>query len=101
MGKVESYIKFAKMVLDPNEDLDDLDCAGWGMQEILTLDPKNEEAAALLKEIIDRINQRFDAGDSRGTGCHIIMGRESPSLYVREKESARSSQIASKITSDS
>lgn len=89
MPKSESRIKFAKMVLSP-DGMDDLDCAGWGLQEILTLDPGNAEAAALLKEIIAKIDQRFDAGDSRGTECHIIMGRESPSPYVRAMERARS-----------
>jgi hypothetical protein len=82
-------IEFAKMVLSPN-GMDDLDCAAWGLQEILALDPENVEAAALLKQIIARIDQRFDAGDSRGTECHIILGRESPSPYVRAKENARS-----------
>jgi hypothetical protein len=91
MLKSESRIKFAKIVLGP-DSMDDLDCAGWGLQEILALDPENAEAAALLKEIIARINQRFDAGDSRGTECHIIMGRESPSPYVRAMERARSSK---------
>jgi hypothetical protein len=83
--KSESMIEFARMVLSPN-GMDDLDCAGWGLQEILTLDPENAEAAALLKEIIARIDQRFDAGDRRGTECHRILRRESPSPYVRAIE---------------
>lgn len=91
MLKSESMIKFAKKVLSP-DGIDDLDCAGWGLQEILTLEPENAEAEALLKEIIARIDQRFDAKDSRGTHCHIIMGRESPSPYVRAMESTQSSE---------
>jgi len=81
-------IKFAKMVLGPH-GLDDLDCAGWVLQDILNLEPENAEVAALLKEIIARIDQRFDAGDSRGTNCHIILRRESPSPHVRAMENAR------------
>lgn len=87
MLKSESAIGFAKCVLSP-KGLDDLDCAGWVLQEILALDLENAEAAALLKEIIARIDQRFDAGDSRGTECHRILRRESPSPYVRAKERA-------------
>ena len=89
MLKSESMIKFAKMVLGPHS-MDDLDCAGWGLQEIMTLEPENAEAAALLKEIIARIDQRFDAGNTQGTHCHIIIGRESPSPYVRAMEGSRS-----------
>lgn len=97
MLKSESMIKFAKKVLSL-DGIDDLDCAGWGLQEILTLEPANAEAAALLKEIIARIDQRFDAGDSRGTHCHIIMGRESPSSYVRamEKREAAPNKLSCK-----
>lgn len=84
----ERMIEFTKLVLSPH-GLDDLDCAGWALQEILNVEPENTEVAELLKEIIARIDQRFDAGDSRGTNCHIIMGRESPSPYVCAKESAR------------
>ncbi len=91
MLKSETAIKFAKMVLSPN-GIDDLDCAGWELQEVLALDPENAEAAALLKDIIARIDQRFDAGDGRGTGCHITIKRESPSPYVRAKERVRSSK---------
>ena len=87
-AKGESMIDFAKMVLSPNGS-GDLDCAAWGLQEALTLDSKNAEAAALLKEIIAIIDQRFDAGDSRGTECHIILRRESPSPYVRAIEGVR------------
>lgn len=81
-------IEFAKMVLSPG-GMDDLDCAAWALQETLTLDPENAEAAALLEEIIARIDRRFDAGESRGTECHRILGRESPSPYVRAMEGAR------------
>jgi hypothetical protein len=86
--KGESMIEFAKMVLSPS-GTDDLDCAAWGLQEMLILEPGNKEAEALLKEIITRINQRFDAGDRRGTECHIILGKESPSPYVRAIEGDR------------
>lgn len=92
MSKIESCIKFAKMVLSPDRKLDDLVCAAWGLQEVLTLDLNNAEATVLLEEIIAKIDQRFDAGDTRGTECHIIMSRESPSQYVRAKESTRSSK---------
>jgi hypothetical protein len=88
MLKSESLIEYAVMALSP-DGMDDLDCAAWALQETLTLDPENAEAPALLKEIIARIDQRFDAGDSRGTECHIMLRRESPSPYVRAKESAR------------
>ena len=91
MLKSESRIKSVKMVLSP-DGMDDLDYAGWGLQEILTLDSENAEAATLLKAIIASSAQRFDAGDSRGTGCHIIMRRESPSPYVRAVERTRSSK---------
>jgi tetratricopeptide (TPR) repeat protein len=87
MGKVENYINFAKVVLNPDKNFDDLDCAGVGLQEILTtLDPENAEAALLLKEIIAEINRRFDAGITRGCECHLIAGWESPSPYIREQE---------------
>jgi len=87
MGKVESYIKWAKMTLDPKRELEDFDCAGLGLQEILTtLDPENAEAAVLLKEIIAEIDRRFDAGITRGCDCHLIGGWESPSPYVGAKE---------------
>jgi hypothetical protein len=92
MSKIESYVKFAKNVLSPDINWDDLDCAAWGLQEILTVDPDNAEAADLLKEIITEIDRRFNAGDSSGTECHIVMGRESPSPSVRTNVSARSSK---------
>lgn len=88
MKGIESRIKFAKMVLGPG-GVDDLDCAGWGLQEILAVDPENEEAVALLKEVIAKIDARFDAGDNRGTECHIVLGKESPSPHVRTIEKAR------------
>jgi hypothetical protein len=81
---------FAKLMLNSGDG--DLDCAAWSLQNILTLDPENSEAAALLKEVLSKIDQRFDARDSRGTYCHIIMRRESPSPYVRAVEVARSSK---------
>lgn len=80
----EFAIKFAKIQLGYADG--DLDCAAWGLQDILTLDPDNVEAAVVLEEIIAEIDQRFDAGDSRGTECHIIMEGESPSPYVRAME---------------
>jgi len=88
MLRSESLIEYAVMALSP-DGMDDLDCAAWALQETLTLDPENTEAPPLLKEIIARIDQRFDAGDSRGTECHRILGRESPSPYVRAIEGAR------------
>jgi tetratricopeptide (TPR) repeat protein len=87
MGKVESYIKFAKIVLDPDKSFDDLDCAGDGMREILTtLDPENVEAAALLKQIIAEIDRRYDAGDDSSILCHRFSDWECPSPYVRARE---------------
>jgi hypothetical protein len=88
-GKVESTIEIAKMVLNPdNKVWDDLDCAGLALQEVLTLDPENTEAASLLKEIITEIDKRFDAGDITGIACHLIGGWESPSPHVRAQEIA-------------
>jgi hypothetical protein len=82
----KSAIYYAKMEL--NSDNGDLDCAAWGLQDILTLDPTNAESTVFLKEVIAKIDQRFDAEDSRGTECHHILKRESPSPYVRAMEAS-------------
>ena len=67
----------------------DLDCAAWALEEALAIDPSNEEAAILLKEIIARIDQAFDSRDIMPILCHMALNRESPSPYVRAKEAER------------
>ncbi len=87
-GSAESKIKYARVQL--SRDDGDLDCAGWGLQEALTIDPDNKAAAALLKEIIVRIDRAFDSGDKMPILCHTVLHRESPSPYVHAMEAARS-----------
>jgi len=84
---IHSKLSYARIQLGLDDG--DLDCAGWGLQEALSIDPDNTEAADLLKEVIARIDRVFESGDRMPILCHTVLRRESPSPYVRAMEAGR------------